>query len=97
MRSWPGCRTSTAPATATIADARAEMQAIAKGLAQTYAFNRDSTVELVPLREELVGNVQVSLLVLYGAVVVLLGIVCLNVANLLLARSLSRRRDIAIR
>jgi predicted permease len=85
-----------APA-ASLADARAEMDGIAGELAQTYQFNRESTVELVPLREELVGTVQVSLLVLYGAVVVLLGIVCLNVANLLLARSLSRRRDIAIR
>jgi predicted permease len=84
-------------ATATIADARTEMEAIARELAQTYRFNRETTVELVPLREELVGRLQASLLVLYGAVVVLLGIVCLNVANLFLARSLSRRRDLAIR
>ena len=77
-------------------EARAEMDTIARGL-QSHPRNNGMTVELVPIREELVGDVRVSVLVLYGAVVVLLGIACLNVANLLVARSLSRRRDMAIR
>jgi putative ABC transport system permease protein len=77
--------------------ARTEMEGIAERLASTYAFNKHTSVALVPLREELTGNVQTSLYVLYGAVGVLLSIACFNVANLLLARAASRRREIAIR
>lgn len=80
-----------------LAEARTEMQMIAQRLAAAHAFNRNTTVDLVPLREELIGPVQTSLWVLYGAVAVLLSIACFNVANLLLARAASRQREIAIR
>ena len=80
-----------------IGDARKEMEAIAARLAVTYEFNKNSSVTIVPLREELTGQVQTSLIVLYAAVAVLLAIACFNVANLLLARGASRRREIAIR
>jgi predicted permease len=77
--------------------ARAEMEGIAQRLAAMYAFNKNTSINIVPLRDELTGKVQTSLLVLYAAVGVLLAIACLNVANLLLARAAARRREIAIR
>ena len=81
----------------TVAAAQSEMRAIAQRLATTYEFNKNTTIDVVPLREELTGQVQQSIVVLYAAVAVLLFIACFNVASLLLARAASRRRELAIR
>jgi putative ABC transport system permease protein len=59
--------------------------------------NADWTVELVPLREELVRSSRTELLLVFGAVFCLLLLVCANVASLAIARSTVRAREVAIR
>ncbi len=78
--------------------AQAEMDQIAASLEQQYpATNSGSGVRLVPIGEEMVGNVRPALVAILGAGGLLLVIVCSNVAMLLLVRASGRRHEIAVR
>jgi len=82
----------------TIEQARSDLNRVMADLAVAYPeTNRGNGATVIPLKEQVVGNIRPVLLMLFGAVGFVLLIGCVNVSNLMLARSTGRSREFAIR
>ena len=83
---------------ASFSDARADLSTIAAALARSYpATNTGRGVTIVPLFDSITDAARTPMLILQGMVVFVLLIACANLANVLLARSTTRQKEIAVR
>ena len=82
---------------ATVESARAELNALGKRLTSEYPQRNDIRPKIVSLEEFVTGRLRTALLVLACAVGVVMLIVCANLSNLLLARTVTRQKEMAIR
>lgn len=82
----------------TVAQAQTEMKVIAQRLEQEHPLtNKGQGANLVSITDDTVGGIRQTLIMIFGAVFFVLLVACANVANLLLARSSARHKEITIR
>ena len=81
----------------TIARAQDELDRLSVRLGEQYPDARDARAQLDPLKEDIVGSSTRSLQLMLGAVLLVLVLICVNLANLLLVRGSDRAREFALR
>ncbi len=94
MNYWPAARLRPG---VSIAQASAELNSVESAIEAKIGSDAGFRVTIMPLQDKVTGNIRQSLIVLMGAVGAVLLVLCVNLANLALARAAGRARDSAIR